>query len=189
MSEKRSLKEMTLQELWQLFPIKLVPYNRKWKNWAKEEKEKLQNLLAIFSHRIHIHHIGSTAIPGIYAKPIVDILIEVDYLHDWNNIKEILESEGYICMSISSSRMSFNKGYTPDGYAERVFHIHIHRSGDNDEVVFRDFLIRNPCIAKEYEQLKLSLLPRFTHDRDGYTEAKTEFISKIMKGIHEGEEK
>ena len=82
-------------------------------------------------------------------------------------------------MSASDSRMSFNKGYTPDGYAEKVFHIHLRYSGDNDEIYFRDYLRSHHELAREYETLKQSLLPRYRHDRDGYTEAKTEFVRRI----------
>ena len=77
--------------------------------------------------------------------------------------------------------MSFNKGYTPAGYADKVFHIHIHAIGDNDEIYFRDFLRRNPIVAKEYEALKINLLSQYRNNRDGYTEAKTDFITKIME--------
>ena len=76
--------------------------------------------------------------------------------------------------------MSFNKGYTLGGYAERVFHVHFHVYGDNDEILFRDYLNRNPALAHEYETLKLGLLPRYRNDRDGYTEAKSGFVGKIM---------
>ena len=58
--------------------------------------------------------------------------------------------------------------------------IHCHTIGDNDEIVFRDYLIAHSEAAKEYERLKLSLLPEYKHDRDGYTDAKTEFVRKIV---------
>lgn len=90
-----------------------------------------------------------------------------------------MEAAGYICMSVSDTRMSFNKGYTPDGYAEKVFHIHIHPLGDNDELFFRDYLLTHPETAREYEALKLSLLPRYRNNRDGYTDAKSEFVGRI----------
>uniref|UniRef100_UPI0025AA2165 GrpB family protein n=1 Tax=Muribaculum intestinale TaxID=1796646 RepID=UPI0025AA2165 len=96
-------------------------------------------------------------------------------------IKKLLESNGYICMSESETRISFNKGYTPAGYADRVFHVHVHRTGDDDEILFRDYLIANPESAKEYERLKHSLLPKYKNNRDGYTEAKTEFIKHIVR--------
>ncbi|MDE6277775.1 MAG: GrpB family protein [Muribaculaceae bacterium] len=170
---------MTLQELWKLFPIELCPYSPSRITVAKEEMRKLEKLLADFSPTIN--HIGSTAIPGIYAKPIVDILIEVSPGADAERLRDTMESTGYICMSTGDTRMSFNKGYTPDGYAKDVFHIHVHYRGDCDEIIFRDYLISHPEIAKEYEALKLSLLPRYRNDRDGYTNAKSEFVKRIME--------
>ncbi len=172
------LREMTLEELWELFPIELVPHNEYWMVWAEDEIGILSALLSGFSPRIS--HIGSTAIPGIVAKPIVDILVEMPEESDWMEARRILESAGYICMSSSGSRMSFNKGYTPEGYAEKVYHIHLHHYGDNDEIFFRDYLASHPDTAKEYESLKLSLLPEYRNNRDGYTEAKTHFVKDII---------
>ena len=173
-----TLKEMTLEELWKLFPITLTQYNPQWKRWAEKEILLLSRLLANYNPTIN--HTGSTAIPGIVAKPIVDILVEIPNNCDWSDIKDLLEQAGYICMSDCEDRMSFNKGYTPEGYANKVFHIHIHNLGDNDEIVFRDYLIQHPTEAKEYEQMKLSLLPKFKNDRDGYTSAKSDFINSII---------
>lgn len=172
------LEDMTLEELWELFPIIITPHNPDWQLWADEEIDMLTRLLSGYPAKIS--HIGSTAIPDIQAKPIVDILIELSDIFDWNAIKELLVSNGYICMSECEGRMSFNKGYTIDGFAERVFHVHLHLPGDNDEILFRDYLITYPAIAKEYETLKLSLLPKYRNDRDGYTEAKSQFVDRIM---------
>ena len=173
----KQLKDMTLEELWELFPIVLSSHDPHWADWAKEEMTVLSSLLSGFDKKIS--HIGSTAIPDIIAKPIVDILVEIPYDTDKDEIRKIMESAGYICMSASGTRMSFNKGYTPKGFAKRVFHIHFHHMGDNDEIRFRDYLIAHPDAAKEYERLKLSLLPRFKHNRDAYTEAKTDFVRRI----------
>ena len=175
---QRNLKDMTLAELWELFPIVLAAYNPDWPEWANEEILELSTFLRDYNPTIN--HIGSTAIPGILAKPIIDILVEINPDADWQRIKEKMEAAGYICMSVSDIRMSFNKGYTPAGYADKVFHIHFHRIGDNDEILFRDYLIAHPEAAKEYEQLKLSLLPKYKHDRDGYTGAKSEFIRNVV---------
>lgn len=175
---KKELKDMTLKELWELFPIVLVPHNPLWKEWAEDEITHLTTDLSHFYPSIS--HIGSTAIEGIKAKPIIDILVEISPKSDWNKLRGILESSGYIRMSATESRMSFNKGYTTEGYADRVFHVHVHTAGDNDEIFFRNYLRANPEVAKEYENLKLSLLPKFKHNRDGYTEAKTEFIENII---------
>ncbi|ROT11581.1 GrpB family protein [Muribaculaceae bacterium Isolate-105 (HZI)] len=180
MQDKR-LQNMTLEELWELFPIVLTAHNPQWSVWAEEEMRLLSSLLVKY-HPI-ISHIGSTAIPDIQAKPIVDILVEVSPGIEWLPIIEILERNGYICMSESGSRISFNKGYTPSGYADKVFHVHVHRTGDNDEILFRDYLIAHSESAKEYETLKLSLLPEYRNNRDGYTEAKTEFVKKIVSQL------
>lgn len=169
---------MTLVELWELFPIVLTTYNHDWAEWADEEMFELSTLLRDYSPVVN--HIGSTAIPNIQAKPIIDILVEIAPDNDWQRLHETMEKSGYICMSVSDTRMSFNKGYTHEGYAARVFHIHFHRIGDNDEILFRDYLIAHPEAAKEYERLKLSLLPKYSHDRDGYTDAKSEFVRKIV---------
>lgn len=174
----RTLKDMTLEELWQLFPIVLTPHQPQWKDWAREEIESLTALLSAYCPVIT--HIGSTAIPDIQAKPIIDILVEINPDADRQRIKEKMEAAGYICMSKSESRMSFNKGYTPAGYADKVFHIHFHIAGDNDEIRFRDYLIAHPEVAEEYEILKLSLLPKYRNDRDAYTEAKTAFVRGVV---------
>lgn len=171
------LRNMTLKELWELFPIVLNPHNPQWKLWADDEIAYLSPLLADY-HPI-INHVGSTAIPDIHAKPIIDLLIEVAPDADYNSIKVLMETRGYICMSESDNRISFNKGYTPSGYADKVFHIHFHRIGDNAEIHFRDYLILHPEAAGEYEALKLALLPEYKHNRDGYTDAKSDFINKI----------
>lgn len=170
---------MTLEELWQLFPIVLTPHQLQWKDWAREEIENLTALLSGYCPVIT--HIGSTAIPNIHAKPIIDILVEINPSADKQQIKEKMGTAGYICMSVSDNRMSFNKGYTSTGYADKVFHIHFHRIGDNDEILFRDYLIAHPEVAEEYELLKLSLIPKYKNDRDGYTEAKSEFVRRTIK--------
>ena len=170
---------MTLEELWQLFPIILTPHQPRWKDWAKIEIEELSAILSEYVPIIN--HIGSTAIPGIQAKPIIDILVEIAPDADWQRVRAMMEDVGYICMSVSENRMSFNKGYTPDGYAEKVFHIHFHVIGDNDEIQFRDYLKSHPEVACDYEKLKLRLLPKYRNDRDGYTDAKTEFVRNIVR--------
>ncbi|MDE7408361.1 MAG: GrpB family protein [Muribaculaceae bacterium] len=174
---RRALKDMTLEEYWQLFPIELSSHKLEWAEWARKEIAILSEILNDYCPVIN--HIGSTAIPDIKAKPIVDILVEIAPDCDLTNLVGLMESYGYICMSATASRLSFNKGYTPDGYADKVFHIHIHRTGDNDEIYFRDYLRANPESAYEYEKLKLQLLPAYRHDRDGYTAAKSDFVKRI----------
>lgn len=175
----KDLKDMTLEELWELFPIELVAHRAEWRQWASEEMALLSELLARYP--VTISHIGSTSIPGIRSKPIVDILVEAGPGFDIAELRGPMEDAGYILMSATPRRLSFNKGYTPAGYAERVFHIHVHPAGDDDEIRFRDYLLRHPSVAREYEALKLRLLALHPKDRDAYTAAKTPFVTRITR--------
>ena len=172
---KKKLSEMNLEELWQLFPIRLTAWQACWKEWYSEESGRLKGL---FSNGETVSHIGSTAIPNIWAKPIIDILVEVPKTSVLTDYTRFICDSGYILMSQSENRLSFNKGYTEDGFAERVFHLHLRYDGDNDELYFRDYLTDFPKIAKEYENLKLALWKAYEHNRDAYTQAKTEFVQK-----------
>lgn len=175
----KQLSEMTLEELWELFPIILSEHRDIWNFWYDEEKKRITGFLKM--DNVIINHIGSTAVKGIWAKPIVDILLEIPETADMESIKGILTDNGYICMSESNNRKSFNRGYTNEGFAERVFHLHLRYAGDNDELYFRDYMNDNPDVAKAYENLKLSLWKKYEHNRDGYTEAKSEFIKKYTE--------
>ena len=171
----KKLSEMSLEELWQLFPIFLTEHQDCWEEWYLEEERFLKNILPQVER---ISHIGSTAIGSIWAKPIIDILVEVPKGRDLLDYKGSIVNMGYICMSQSADRISLNKGYTDEGFAERVFHLHLRYYGDNDELYFRDYLIEHSDVASEYEKKKLKLWKEYEHNRDGYTNAKTEFVTK-----------
>lgn len=178
----KKLSEMTIEELWQLFPIILTEHRGEWQAWFDQEKTLLERVLP----GARISHVGSTAIAGIWAKPIVDILVETADHADWTAVAAVLSGDaGYICMSRSAGRMSFNKGYTPEGFAEKVFHLHLRRAGDNDELYFRDYMNAHPDAAKEYERLKLALWKPYEHDRDGYTAQKAEMVAHYTKKARE----
>lgn len=169
----KKLSEMTLDQLWQLFPIVLTEHNPCWASWYDEEVTELKNILPSDTD---YHHIGSTAVNGIMAKPIVDILIVVDTCEKLKHAAYLLRENGYIVMSTGETRISLNKGYTESGFAKKVFHLHLRLKGDTDEVLFRDYLSAHPEAAKEYEQLKLRLWKEYEHDRDAYTDAKSDFV-------------
>lgn len=179
----KELSEMTLEELWQLFPIYLTEHNDKWDTWYYEEYQSLCAILTDTGARIS--HIGSTAIENIWAKPIIDILVEIPLENDISEVKKLIVQNGYICMAENAQSISFNKGYTENGFAEKVYHLHVRYWGNNDELYFRDYMNSNPLIATEYEKLKLSLWKPYEHNRDGYTNAKSEFVSKYTQKAKE----
>ena len=176
----KSLEDMTLEELWQLFPIFLREHQTEWKDWYEEERFRLLSFLPEYQI-VCLSHIGSTSVETIWAKPIVDIMLEIPIETDMAVIRDLLLQNGYLLMSESQGRMSFNKGYTPSGFAERVFHLHLRYEGDHDELYFRDYLQEHSAVAKDYEKLKLSLWKQYEHNRDAYTDSKTNFIKKYTK--------
>ena len=178
----KPLSEMTLEELWQLFPIILSEHDPDWTKYYDEEKALLEKQFG--SLMVRINHIGSTAVEGLLAKPTVDILLEVDPAASPDAVRQSAEACGYTVMAesiVPEYRLDLCKGYTPQGFAERVFHLHIRHPGDRDEIVSRGYLRQNPRKADEYAELKKKLQKRFTHDRDACTEAKGEFIRACAK--------
>lgn len=181
---RKPLSEMTLEELWQLFPIFLVQHKEEWNHWYQEEEKRLLQLLPSKSIK-RISHIGSPAISNIWAKDIVDMLLEVSKDSDLQYCKRQLLNAGYLLMSEEKNRMSFNKDYTEAGFAKKVFHLHLRYQGDHDELYFRDYLREHPKVAKKYEALKLALWQKYEHHRDAYTDAKTDFIKKYTQKAKE----
>lgn len=173
------LTALSLEELWALFPIILKEHNPDYKVWYEEEKQRIISKVKP-ENLIRISHIGSTAVKGLTAKPIVDILLEIDGACGVSAIIKVLKTLGWRLMSQEDDpvKLSFNKGYTPEGFADRVYHLHVRYFGNWSELYFRDFLIAHPDVAGEYERLKLKLWKQYEHDRDGYTEAKTDFVRR-----------
>ncbi|MBN1160665.1 MAG: GrpB family protein [Dehalococcoidales bacterium] len=177
----KNFNEMTYEELSQLFPVILSEYNPVWKKRYLKEKVVVEQ--AIGSHDIvRMNHIGSTAVPGLIAKPTIDILVEIKDGTDTARLISNMQLKKYIYLEQPEKpppHMMFIKGYTPKGFKGPAFHVHIRYSGDWDELYFRDYLIAHPEASAEYGRLKLEQKQKFEYDRDGYTDAKTDFIKRI----------
>lgn len=182
----KKLEDMTLAELWELFPIVLKEHSPKYAEWYEEEKQNLMELLADFGLQ-RINHIGSTSVEGLIAKPIVDILLELPEGYALERVAELLQNAGWIVMvrDDETQTLDLNKGYTPEGFAEKVYHLHVRTLGDWDELYFRDYLRKYPKAARQYEELKLSLKDKHEHNRDAYTDAKTDFVQKYSQAARE----
>ena len=110
------------------------------------------------------------------AKPTVDILLEVDNNCVIATLIESLQTSNWTLMSSEYEpdlQLVFNKGYTKEGFAEKVYHLHVR--------YFRDYLVDHTDVAEQYGNLKLCLLKEYKYNRDGYTEAKSEFIKRYTE--------
>jgi GrpB-like predicted nucleotidyltransferase (UPF0157 family) len=165
--------------------VDIVAYDLEWPATASMEINQLRAVLPS-SKIIDIQHVGSTAIPGMAAKPIVDIQIAVHSLEEMKVLAvPALQKLGYEYWyeNPDPERMFFVKGMPPFG-KKRTHHIHILEPASkhwHGKINFRDYVIAHPEIAKEYQQLKVKLAEQFTYDREEYTNAKGEFVNRILK--------
>jgi GrpB-like predicted nucleotidyltransferase (UPF0157 family) len=160
--------------------IELVEYNPKWVEMYEEEAASVMSALG--NNAIRIHHIGSTAILGICAKPIIDILVEAGRIESIDSKNEAMIELGYEPRGEFGipGRRYFSKGSDE----KRTHHVHIFQVGDpqiEHHINFRDYLIAHPDKAKEYCKLKKQLAARYPKDVGSYTDEKSEFISDIDK--------
>jgi len=168
--------------------VEIVNYDPQWPMLYKKEKTLIQK--AIGHTIVGIEHIGSTAVPGLGAKPIIDILMAVNHLSDAEQCIEPLQSIGYEYVpeyeASIPERRYFHKGHPPK---EQHYHLHmVELTSDfwKKHLLFRDHLRTHPKIAQKYHELKKRLALKYGSDREGYTEAKTSFIKTIVtKATHE----
>ncbi|HBU12582.1 MAG TPA: hypothetical protein DEB31_07635 [Clostridiales bacterium] len=179
----KPLEQMTNEELWQLFPIVLREHDPTWAELFSRERGLLAQ--AVGAENIAaVSHIGSTAVPGLIAKPTIDILLEITDGADTQKLKTDMVGAGYLFSpqpEKPAPHMMFLKGYTPAGFAGQAFHVHVRYAGDWDEKIFCAYLQTHAQAAREYGLLKRRLQKEFEHDRDGYTREKTDFIRGILK--------
>lgn len=164
--------------------IELVPYDPRWSEMAKTEIKILRAALPPNSI-LDIQHVGSTAIPGILAKPIIDIQIAVASLPAIKQIAidtlKTLDYQ-YWAENPDPERMFFVKGMPPFG-ERRTHHVHIVEPSSKHwlgKIRFRDYLIAHSEVAREYEELKKKLAQQYPQDREKYTEEKSDFVNKIL---------
>jgi GrpB-like predicted nucleotidyltransferase (UPF0157 family) len=167
--------------------VAVVPYHSDWPRMFELEKNHLFSCLPHDLLR-RIEHFGSTAVPNLSSKPIIDMLVEVTSLEETKNrIVPILTFQGYEYFW----RPTWGDDVPPyyawfikrDSQGHRTHHIHMveHDFEHWDRLLFRDYLIEHPDSVKEYEIIKVRLAENFPNDRVTYTEAKTEFIVKVTQ--------
>jgi GrpB-like predicted nucleotidyltransferase (UPF0157 family) len=163
--------------------VRLVAYDPRWPEQYAAEAARVQAALPT-GMVLSIEHFGSTAIPGLMAKPIIDILVEVRSVQEAHEVAvQPLEAIGYAFWSDNPrrDRMFFVKGLPPAA-PHRTHHIHIMESGNDmrEQLLFRDYLRTHPSEALRYGSLKLELMTQFRNDREAYTAAKSAYVKDVL---------
>jgi GrpB-like predicted nucleotidyltransferase (UPF0157 family) len=169
--------------------VAIVPYDPHWPEMFRREKEHLLSCLPGELIR-RVEHFGSTAIPGLAAKPVVDMLVEVaDLQATRDRIAPLLESQGYDYFWRPTRGDDGPPFYAwfikrDPGSGVRTHHIHMVEADFAehwDRLLFRDYLIEHPQVAGEYQSLKVHLASIYPNDRVAYTRGKTEFVVRVTE--------
>lgn len=157
--------------------VELSPPDPEWAKSYIEESSKIKEILQ--DNLIDIHHIGSTAIPNIYAKPIIDILPVVKNLGVVDSLNSQFETLGYTCMGEYGIP---GRRYYWKSKEKRSHHIHLFQEDSSEifrHLAFRDFMRQNPEYAKAYSLIKKNLAEVFTYDIENYVNGKSSFVQLI----------
>src|SRR5690625_1182959 len=155
----------------------LVPWTDDWTKEFLLEKKRIQNKIA--NYVVNIHHIGSTAVKWLSAKPIIDIAVEIKEYNDGEYCVNPLKNLGYLYggVDILPDRHYFYKG------EPRTHQIHMYQAGNkylSEQLGFRDYLRSNENNRKEYQELKIRLSNVNKHNKHKYADEKTEFVNSIL---------
>jgi GrpB-like predicted nucleotidyltransferase (UPF0157 family) len=163
--------------------ISIVPYDAGWPNLYEHEAASLRLKLPD-SLVIKIEHFGSTAVPGLAAKPVIDVLVQVSSLAKTRErIVPILEAEGYDYFWRTDVSPAYAWFIKRDSGGKRTHHIHMVEADSKlwERLYFRDYLRDFPEEARRYAELKQSLAEKHPNDRLAYTAGKSEYVSAVTQ--------
>ena len=158
--------------------VEIAPYDPEWPDLFAGLGGQLREVLGEVA--VRIDHIGSTAVRGLAAKPVIDVQISVKTFDPQETYRLPLEGLGYV---FRADNPDLTKRYFREAPGARRTHIHVRRAGSWSEqfaLLFRDYLRDHEQDAAEYAELKQKLAAEYGYDRIGYTEAKGDFIWKVM---------
>jgi GrpB-like predicted nucleotidyltransferase (UPF0157 family) len=156
------------------------PYDPAWPAKFELEREFVAGCFAV--PPLLIEHMGSTAVPGLPAKPVIDLIVLVNDLADGLAAVPALEAGGYSYWrdNPDKTKLFLVKGLPPAPHRTHHLHIHSNRAEIDRHLAFRDALRRDPALRDRYSALKLALARQFRHDRDAYSDAKTAFVDEVV---------
>ena len=170
-----SLQEKAIRE-----DVQLAPYDPQWPTQFSLERERLLGLLPKLRA---VEHFGSTAVPGLSAKPIIDLLAGVDSMADADALFEPILSIGYTTSREFNAMLMDRRWFMRSADGRRTHHLHVVVLDGRawfERLRFRDLLRGNPELAQSYSELKAQLAARFRHDREAYTDAKSQFVAAAL---------
>ena len=163
-------------------PVEIVAADAGWAHRFAEERTLLARVIGRWLAG-PIEHIGSTAVPGLAAKPVIDVMAPVESLDSSRPAIVAAETIGYC---YAPYRVEVEHWFCKPSYRERTHHLHLVPAGSApwlEALAFRDALRREPATAAEYEALKRRLAIEFRYDREAYTQAKGPFVKQVVRRV------
>ena len=174
--------DQTTWPSWATEPITVVGYNPEWPERAHNERDHLRQLLAPCLVG-EIEHIGSTAIPGLAAKPIIDLQAPIRDLADADMVDPILAPHGWHYVPPELDQRPYRRFFVKVAKDHRSAHLHLMTLGAarwHQQLAFRDALRTTPDLVRAYGQLKVELAHRHSGDREAYTAGKQRFVRDAL---------
>lgn len=163
-------------------PIEIAEYDPRWPGLFEHERQLLSDALAPWLVGPP-EHIGSTAVPGLAAKPVIDIVAPV---HDLAASVDAIEAAGRLSYVYYPYKPDVMHWFCKPSPAHRTHHLHLVPLGSRlwqERLAFRDALCADAGLREEYQALKLRLAAKFPHDREAYTEHKGPFVERVIRAV------
>lgn len=160
--------------------VEVVPHSASWREMFEAEAGELAAVLG--DEVVKVHHIGSTAIPGIGAKPIIDILLEVRDIERMDDLTPEMAELGYEAKG--EFGLPGRRYFVKDGESHRTHQIHTYQTGNPEierHLTFRDYMISHPEDARTYSRLKEELARKFPTDIEAYMDGKDAFVKEMER--------
>ena len=167
-------------EGWVDEPVRIAAYDPRWPERFEQERAALEGAIGEWIVG-GIHHVGSTAVPGLDAKPVIDILVGVESLEASRGCFDPLAQLDYLYAPYRTEEMHW---FCKPHPSRRTHHLHLVPAKSRrfeEGLAFRDRLRADPVVAAAYAALKRGLATRFADDREAYTDAKAAFIGAVLE--------
>ena len=160
--------------------IEVLPYDPDWPELYRAEAERIAPVMG--QNLLGLHHIGSTSVPGLAAKPTIDILAVVKDLAQLDAVNSLIQELGF--QPRGENGIAGRRYFTKNAGDAHLFHLHAFQEGHSaidDHLAFRDYLRIHPEACAEYAELKSHLAEIYRHEPKKYTDGKESFIQKVIK--------